>query len=144
MRLAERAGVQPAAHDTPALLPFDEARALEDVQVLEEARERHPEGFRKLADRMPAARKKGQHSPPRGVGERAENGVEGRGLIVNHPVHYKRNAPPASSGTARTRGTAGYLAGGVSTRAMGASASSRAMAASASLLLTVTCTDGKR
>ena len=85
MRRAQRTRLQSAVHDTPGFLPFDEAGALEDPQVLDEARERHPERFGKLADSMVPALEAGEHGAARGVRQRAEDGVELLpGLIVNH------------------------------------------------------------
>ena len=85
-------------HDAAGLAPLDEAGVLEDGQVLDEARERHPERFGKLADGMFPALEAGQHAAPGGVGQCAEDGVEPRGLILNHLVQFRPAARAVSSG----------------------------------------------
>ena len=56
--------------------------------MLDEACERHPERFGKLADRMFPALEPRQDRAASRVGQRAEDDVEGGGLIVNHLVHF--------------------------------------------------------
>ena len=78
-RAPEGAALQTAAHHAADLVAGDEPGVLQDAQMLDEAGERHAEWLGQLADRLLAAAEPGQHRAPRGIGERAEHGVELRG-----------------------------------------------------------------
>ena len=85
-----RRGAQPARHDAPALLPGDEARILEHVEMLQDRRQRHGKGLGEIADADGVAlAEAGQQRPARRIGEGGKGAVEGGGLIVNHKVKYK-------------------------------------------------------
>jgi hypothetical protein len=71
----------------PALaLARDQAGALEYAHMLGDGGQRHPERRGDLAHARRATREPGQDRPPRGVGKRAERGVELLRRIVNHMV----------------------------------------------------------
>ncbi len=55
-------------HDAAGLAPHDEPRLFQDAEVLDEPRQRHPERFGKLADRMFPALEARQHRAPGRVG----------------------------------------------------------------------------
>lgn len=67
---------------TPAL---HKASALEHNEVLANRGERHREGTCQLADGRLSGREPRDNRAPRGVGKRAEDGIEA-GLGVNHMV----------------------------------------------------------
>ena len=77
-------------HDPPVLAPRDQPGALEDREMLHEARERHRRVLGERPDRGRAARKPLDDGAAGRVGKRREDAVEVRrasgGLIVNHMV----------------------------------------------------------
>ena len=89
-RALERAALQTATHHAADLVARDEAGILQDAQMLDKTRERHPERLGQRADRMLAVAELRQHGAPRRIGERAEYGIETGGVIVNHLVHFTR------------------------------------------------------
>ena len=110
-RLAQRAPLQPAADHAAFLLPHDQPGVLEDVQVLQEAGQRHRERSREIADRLLAAFQSRQHGAPRRIGQRAEHGVEpmrpaGR-IILNHMVNYSRMRRRSQASQADPGGSTG-------------------------------------
>jgi hypothetical protein len=64
----------------------DQAGALEHAHVLGDGGQRHTERRGDLAHARRATREAGQDRPSRGVGKRAERGVEFLRRIVNHMV----------------------------------------------------------
>lgn len=91
-RGGERAGLEAAAHDAARLLAFDEARALEDREVLDEPGQRHGVRLRQVPHGLFALAKPCEHRASRRIGQRAEHVVERTrlrpALIVNHLVHF--------------------------------------------------------
>jgi hypothetical protein len=87
-RRFEGARLQAAVHHPSGFVALDEPRVLEDVEMLDEARQRHAEGLRQLADRMISLAQPGEHRAARRIGQRAEQGVKpaGGSGIVNHLV----------------------------------------------------------
>ncbi len=85
-RALQRASFQLAAHHAAGLRPLDEARILQNAQMLDDARQRHAERLGQFAHRALALAEPDQHGPARRVGERAEDGVEPARRIVNHKV----------------------------------------------------------
>lgn len=83
----QRRGLEAAATHPPVLLGLDEAGPLEDVDVLEDRRQRHGERPRELAHGGLGLREPDQDGPARRVGQSPERGVE-PALIVNHQVKY--------------------------------------------------------
>lgn len=81
-----RAADEPAAAYPAVLRMRDEARALEDAQMLVDAGERDSERTRQFGDGGIAPREPGEDRPARGVGECREGGVEPPVFILNHMV----------------------------------------------------------
>ena len=80
-------------HDAAGLLPRDQARLLEDAEVLDETGQRQVERLRELAHRRRSCAQPGEHRAAGRVGERVEHGIERavmqvRGLMLNHMVKY--------------------------------------------------------
>ena len=91
-RALERAALQTATHDAADLVARDEPGILQDAQMLDKTRQRHPERLGQLADRMLAVAELRQHGAPRRIGERAEYGVETAGCYSEPLVHFMRAA----------------------------------------------------
>ena len=86
----QRATLQSAVDDAADLVAFDETSFLKDVQMLDEAGERHAERVGQRADGLLTDAKAREHGAARGVGQRAEDAVETGACIVNHMVHFMR------------------------------------------------------
>jgi hypothetical protein len=86
-RALERAPLQPAIDDPADLVARDEPRILEDVEMLDEAGQRHPERLGQIADRLFPGAQPRERRPAGRVGQRAEDGVETVARILNHMVH---------------------------------------------------------
>jgi len=83
-------------HHPPDLVTLDEARVLQDAEVLEEAGQRHVERFGQLAYRRVAFAQPDEHGAARRVGQRAEHRVESP-QMVNHKVNYAPRPAKLSS-----------------------------------------------
>ena len=70
------------------LVPLDQARALEDREVLDEAGERHGVRLRELAHRLFARLQGVEHLPAGGIREGGEDVIETSGMLLNHLVQY--------------------------------------------------------
>ena len=79
----EAAKVLPSLHG-----PAHEAGALERLNVLGGAGERHAQGSGKVADGQFTSSQAAQHSSPGRVGESMEDSVEMRGTLLNHLVEH--------------------------------------------------------
>jgi len=90
-RALVRPALKPAVHDTADLAALDETGCFEDVQVLDESGQRHPERIRQVANGTFALAQSREHRPPRRIGQRAEDRVEVAAVIVNHMVHFIRS-----------------------------------------------------
>ena len=91
--LGERSRLQ-TAQPYPAILSrADEAGPRQDLDVLQDGRQRHGEWLRELTDGGLRLGEPRQDGSPRRVGQGREGRVERRGmLIVNHPVNlYARS-----------------------------------------------------
>jgi len=75
-RALVRPALKPAVHDTADLAALDETGCFEDVQVLDESGQRHPERIRQVANGTFALAQSREHRPPRRIGQRAEDRVE--------------------------------------------------------------------
>jgi len=82
--LLERPRRQRAFHYAAFLPSRQEPGALENSQVLHEARQRHRRAARELADRRASRREALDDRAARRIGERREDGVEPGRQIVNH------------------------------------------------------------
>ena len=76
----ERSGIEAAQMGPATHFATDQPRVLQRLDVLRGRRERHGEGFRKLADRSLAAGEFAKHLPAGGVAEGVKDGVELRRL----------------------------------------------------------------
>jgi hypothetical protein len=86
-RVAHRAGNQPTAMDAPFLPARDQARLLEDAEVLRHRRQRHGERSGEVHHRrLDVGGEAFQDRPPRRARQRGEHGVEGGRFVVNHAV----------------------------------------------------------
>jgi hypothetical protein len=63
-------------HDAAGLFPLDEASVFQNGEMLDDSRQRHADRRGELADRALAVPEPYQYRAPRGIGERAEYGVE--------------------------------------------------------------------
>jgi hypothetical protein len=81
-----RASDEPAAAHPAVLRMRDEARPLEDAEMLVDAGERDPERTREFGNGGVVPREPGENRAARGVGECREGGVEPPVLILNHMV----------------------------------------------------------
>jgi hypothetical protein len=72
----QRTALELTAHHAAGLFPLDETRILQNSEMLDEPRKRHAERLGQLAHRSFAVSELGEHGTPRGIGERAENGIE--------------------------------------------------------------------
>jgi len=97
----KRTALQLTAHHAARLSPLDESRIMQNPEMLHESRERHAEWLGQLTDRALAAPKLCEHGAPSGIGERAENGVQPVGRIVNHKVKYGCEAGSCQATRAR-------------------------------------------
>src|SRR5271163_3853658 len=88
LRLAERAGLDPAGADAAEFLADDETGPFEHRQVLGYRGERHRQGTRQLADAGGAERQTLDDSPPRRIGERLKCEIESVGS-VKHLLLYR-------------------------------------------------------
>ena len=93
-RARQRPALQPTIHDAADLAARDETRVFEDAQMLDEAGQRHSEGIRQLSDRAFPLPQSCKHGTARGIGQRAEYGIEPNGTIVNHMVNFTENVLP--------------------------------------------------
>ena len=84
----EAAQAELAGPHTPDLLGGDEPRLLQDAYMLLHAREGHVEQGGKGRDGSVGTPELLQNAAPGGVGERAERGIEGGLVILNHLVQY--------------------------------------------------------
>jgi hypothetical protein len=84
-----------AGHGAAVLLAGDEARRNEDVDMLEDRRQRHRQRRRKIAHRqaLGLAEPCNQRAAGR-IGKRREGQIEAFRLIVNHLVKYRRKRRP--------------------------------------------------
>lgn len=82
----ERARCERAVHDPPFFSAHHDPRASQDSEVLHESRQRHLKRPRQLARRGAARREPRDDRPPRRVGERSKDRVQGVAVIVNHKV----------------------------------------------------------
>jgi hypothetical protein len=82
-------------HHAPVLAPHEEARALENGEVLHESWQRHRGSLRERADWRRTAGELLHDRASRGIGQGGKDAIEdggrwsgpaGRGLIVNHMV----------------------------------------------------------
>ena len=71
----QRTALELTAHHAAGLLSLDEPRILQNAEMLDESRKRHAEWLGQLADRAVAMPELGEHGTPRGIGERAEDGI---------------------------------------------------------------------
>lgn len=114
------AGDQTGASGASVSLHGGEARALEHADVLRDRGQRHVESTRELLDRPLASGEPSEDLAASGIGERAEGGVEGLRVLVNHMVYYEARA--TKSQMPRYRGNSG-VAGHPGDRGMAAVAS---------------------
>jgi hypothetical protein len=77
-RAGGRALPQRATHHPPRLASRDEPGLLEDAEMLDEPGQRHPVRRRQLAHRAFAVAQVRKDGTARGIGERAEHGIERR------------------------------------------------------------------
>jgi len=83
LRRGERFRLQPAGAHAARLLGRDEAALLEQLEVLQEARQGHGEGPREVAHGSRPAAERFHHGPAGRVGEGAERVVEAGGCGVH-------------------------------------------------------------
>src|SRR4029450_11253427 len=101
----QSAQAEPAGPHAPDLRRGDEARLLQDADVLLHAREGHVELVGKLRDRRVCTRELLQNTASGDVRERGKRGIEAGPRILNHVVQYitsglaacKARRPPASA-----------------------------------------------
>ncbi len=87
-RLLQRFGFQRAMVLAAEHLPPHEPGPLEHHEVLRDRVQRHRKGFGDLADGGRPAGERRQNGPPRWIGDRGEDAVQGVGMICNHSVEY--------------------------------------------------------
>ena len=75
------------------LVPLDQARALEDGEVLDEAGERHGVRLRERAHGLLARLQGVEHLPAGGIREGGEDVIETSGMLLNHLVQYAARLP---------------------------------------------------
>ena len=92
----EWCGGEAAAMDAAVALAHEQARTLEDAEVLRDGRERHVEGLRQLGHRGFGHGEPRQHRAARGIGQRAERRIEDAG----RHRHYASASTPDSSSVA--------------------------------------------
>src|SRR6187431_2186948 len=97
-----------AGPHAPDLLRGDEARLLQDADVLLHAREGHVELLGQVRDRRVCTPELLQNAAPGGVRERGERGIEAGPTILNHKVQYIHGLA-ACKGRQRARCVAGRL-----------------------------------
>jgi hypothetical protein len=84
----QRTALQLTAHHAACLSPLDEPRIMQNPEMLDESRQRHAEWLGQLTHRALAVPELREDGTPSGIGERAEDGVQPVGRIVNHKVKY--------------------------------------------------------
>ena len=89
-RSLQRTALELTAHHAAGLCAHDEARILQNTEMLDESRQRHAEWLGELTHRAFAMPELREHRTPRGVGECAEDDVESIARIVNHKVKCMR------------------------------------------------------
>jgi hypothetical protein len=85
-RVPEGLGGQPAAVHAAVDLALQEPGGFQYAHMLRDGWERNAERFGKLCDHGLALCEAGQHGAAGGIGERTEDGIQGRRGIVNHLV----------------------------------------------------------
>jgi len=83
-RVFQRFALEAATHDAAGLLPLDQPGVLENAEVFQEARQRHRERIRELADRALALAQPREDRASGGIRQRAEDGTQRIWRIVNH------------------------------------------------------------
>ena len=91
----ERSGGEATQMSAPAYLAMDQSGVLQCLNVFGGGRERHREGFSKLAYRSLTAGQFAKHPPAGGVAQGAKDCIQLRWLQFNHMVEYK-SAPSKS------------------------------------------------
>ena len=85
-RVSEGFRGQPAAVHAAIDLALQEACGLQYAHVLRDSWQRNAERFGELCDPGLTLSEAGQDGAAGGIGERTEDGIQGRGRIVNHSV----------------------------------------------------------